>query len=67
MRWGFNYFVIFLDAGLTYLVSIPLIYIGFFVFKFSIVTLVFLLIMEMAVKVLVGHYRFKSNKWRNKL
>jgi len=44
-----NYFVIFLDAGLTYLVSIPLIYIGFFVFKFSIVTLVFLLIMEMAV------------------
>ncbi len=62
-----NYFVIFLDAGITYLVAIPLVYIGFFIFDLGIVVLVSLLILEMVVKVIGGHYRFSQNKWRVKL
>jgi Na+-driven multidrug efflux pump len=62
-----NNFVIFMDAGLSYLFGIPLLLIGLFVFDQGIIVLNFLLCFEMLLKIFVGKYHLNQNKWRNKL
>ncbi|MGL5021257.1 MAG: MATE family efflux transporter [Mycoplasmatales bacterium] len=62
-----NNFVIFMDAGISYLFGIPLLLIGFYVFDAGIIALNFLLCFEMVLKIFVGMYRYRQNKWRVKL
>ncbi len=62
-----NKFVLFLDAGLTYLVGIPLTLIVYFVFHPGIIVLRSVILVEFAIKVFVGYSRYKKGIWIKKL
>ncbi|MGB4984735.1 MAG: MATE family efflux transporter [Erysipelotrichaceae bacterium] len=65
---GDSKFLSFLDAGMMWLVGIPLSFIGVFVFGIKDISILFLMVqLEGVVRIFFGIYRYKSGIWAQNL
>jgi Na+-driven multidrug efflux pump len=64
---GDTTFAMYLDGGAVWLVAVPLVFLGGFVWKLEIQYVYMLALTEEFVKVSIGLYRVWSKKWINNL
>lgn len=64
---GDTRFAFFIDAGVIWAVGVPLAFVGAFVFKWPIHGVYMLVMVEEALKLGLGLWRFRSHKWINRL